>query len=134
MSAAGPALAALWANPLARKLILGAVAAAALYGAWWYVGYLNDRIDTVEAERDKAQEQVSELEADIERQKENAGANAVEETREDQREQETETQVRTIVKRVYRDREPTPEQCRAVLDPIADAFDGLRQLKADRAD
>lgn len=132
----GALLGKILASKWGRRVLAALVAAGALYGAYQYVGYLHARIDAEKSAREAVEADLERAEEDLEAAQSELNlvlANAESIRRlleaEKSREREQDQSIETIVKEVYRDRPPTPEQCRAVLAPISSALDGLRQLQ-----
>lgn len=126
----GALFGALLSSPAARRISLAAVGLVAALCAYLYVTHLHGRIDAEKRTARHWEAQAGTLVATLARERENVLRVEALLAAERAREAEQAAGVETIIKEVYRERPPTPETCRAVLDPIADAFDGLRQLRS----
>lgn len=121
-------------SKLGRGALTAAVVVVLGIGAYWYVSGLKSDKAALQAQLAAVSQERDEAEAGLAKFAEQIKRNAELTAAESQREETTGREVETIIKEVYRDRPPTPDSCRAVLDPISDALDGVRRLRAPNGD
>lgn len=130
----------MWAflsTSVGRKLAVGLLALSAVAGAFLYATHLKAQVRAEVAQKDALRSKLERSERELryaqselhlvmvnsERNRELLEAEVA-------RERRRSSTVETIIQEVYRDRPPTPAECRAILAPISDAIDGLRDIRA----
>lgn len=116
-------------SPLGRRLLGGALAVSVAAGAYFYVTGLHAKVAGERVARERAEASAADLRDELAEVRVNAKLNRKLLEAEQARERQQDHTIETIVKEVYRDRSPTPAECRAVLAPVSSALDGLRQLQ-----